>query len=228
MCASVLLRLLVVGVAIWLPSRSLRLRAADGAADPEMELRRKAEEVEKLKEELNRAQSDLKKLEVENQRLRTEKTNAPPASTPPATTVAPAKPVPAVATLPPLESGAVVDAADLTEHFRADPAKAGERYRKKTFRVKGEVTRFGAKILVRYYEVILQTPEKSATVVCTFNYLDRYRAVYTKDSGEVLVGVVGERTEIPLLKVGDRVEIEGTCEGLDGRKIAFHRCRVVK
>jgi hypothetical protein len=221
----VLPRLALLVWAIVLLLGSLPTRGADGGADADAALRQKADEVERLRQELDRAQSDLKRLEAENQKLREEKTH-PPA--PGATVSTPAAPVPAIATLPPLEPGACVDVVELAEQFRTEPEAAQQRYRKKTFRVKGEVARFSPKILVQYYEVILRTPDKSVTVTFGFNYLERYKTVYTKESGEVLVGVQGHRQEVPLLRVGEPVEIEATCEGLDGRKLSFHGSRVVK
>jgi hypothetical protein len=229
MRAPVVLRFLVLGLASFLTLTPPHMTAADGDADNAAELQRKAQEVEKLKEELNRAQSDLQKLEAENQRLRAEKTNPPPTpATPPATPATPARPAPAVATLRPLAPGEVVETRDMVEQFRADPAGAEQRYRKKAFRVRGEIARFSVKFAVRYYDVVLASPERSISVVCGFNYVDRYRSVYTKQTGEVLVGVVGQRKEIPLLKVGDSVVVEGTCKGLKDGELVFNGCQVVK
>jgi len=187
------------------------LAAADGDAAREDELQRRAQEVEKLKQELNRAQSDLKKLGAENQRLRTEK----PAPTPAATTppAEPPKPVPFVATLPPLEAGQVVEVNELVGQFAAEPEAAGQRYAKKLFSVTGTVAGFDPKLVTRAYDVRLDSPEKSITVLCHFRLADRYTAVYTKRSGQALTGRVGERTAVPLLEVGDAVISKAPARG---------------
>jgi len=204
------------------------LPAADGDTARDDELRRKAQEVEKLQEELNRAQSDLKQLEAENQRLRTEKPAASPAATtPPAE---PQKPTPVVATLPPFEPGQVIEVNELVGQFAAEPEAARQRYAKKLFSVTGTVAGFDPKLLTRGYDVRLDSPEKpsSITVICQFRLPDRYTAVYTKRSGQALTARVGERTEVPLLEVGDAVTIKGTCKGLKKGELTFSGCRVMK
>ena len=202
------------------------LGAADGDAAGEAELRRKAQEVEKLKEELNRAQSDLKKLEAENQRLRTEKPAAPPATTPPSTE--PRRPVAVVTTLPPMEQGQVIEVHELVGQFAAEPEAARQRYAKQVLRVKGTVAGFDTALVTRGYGVRLESPEKSITVICRFRLPDPYSAVYTKRSGQALVARVGERTEVPLLEVGDAVTIEGTCKGLKKGELSFSGCELLK
>ena len=202
------------------------LVAADGDAAREDELRRKAQEVEKLKEELNRAQSDLKKLEAENQRLRKGKSDAA------LTTATPSaeskKPAPVVATLPPLEPGQVIEVSELVGQFSTEPEAAGQRYAKKVLRVKGTVAGFDTELVTRGYSVRLDSPARGVTVLCHFRVPDEYTAVYTKRSGQTLVARVGTGSELPLFQVGDAVTIEGTCKGLKKGELAFSGCRVMK
>ena len=202
------------------------LVAADGDTAREDELQRKAQEVEKLKQELNRAQSDLKKLEAENQRLRKGRSDATPATATPSAESK--KPAPVAATLPPLEPGQVIEVSELAGQFAAEPEAARQRFAKKLFRVKGTVAGFDPTLLTRAYAVRLESPEKSITVICHFRLPDRYTAVYTKRSGQTLVARVGERTEVPLLEVGDAVSIVGTCKGLKKGELTFSGCEVLK
>ena len=200
--------------------------AADGDAAREAELRRKAQEVEKLKDEVRRAQSDLKKLEAENQRLRKEDPLATPPDAAPSTDSV--KPVPAIATPPPLEAGQVVEIRELVGQFAAQPEAARQRYAKQRLSVKGTVTGFDCKLLTRRYDVRFESPERGIAVVCRFRLPDVYTAVYTKRSGQALAARVGERTEVPLLEVGDAVIVEGTCKGLKKGELTFSRCQVLK
>jgi hypothetical protein len=210
---------LVLAAAVLRPMPALT--AADGVPTSDEELRRQAQEVERLQKELQRAQSELKKAEAENQRLRQEKTQ-------PAPTAAPAKPVPAVATLPPLEPEQVLEVSDLVRQFTAEPEAAGQRYTKQMLRVKGAVAGFDPDLVTRGYAVRLESPDKSVTVVCHFKLPDHYTAVYTKRKGQELVGRVGERTEVPFSAIGDLVTIEGKCKGLKKGEISFSGCELMK
>jgi hypothetical protein len=202
------------------------LTAADSPPASEEEIRRQAQEVERLQKELQRAQSDLQKLESENQRLRQEKTNPPSKAAP--TSAEPAKPVAAIATLPPLEPGQIIEVSALVAQFLAEPEAAGRRYTKKEFRVQGTVAGFDPWLLTRNYTVRLDSPERRVVVTCQFHLPDRYTAVYTKHSGQTLVGKLDERTEAQLLQVGDPVTIEGKCKGLKKGELSFTGCQVVK
>ena len=201
------------------------LAAADGAPASDEEIRRQAQEVERLRQELQRAQSDLKKLESENQRLRQDKAKpVPKVATSPAE---PVKPVAAINTLPPLEPGHVVGVNELVGQFTAEPEAAGARYAKQVLRVTGTVAGFDPGLLTRGYGVRLESPEKAVTVICHFRLPDRYAAVYTKRSGQELVARIGERTEVPLLAVGEAVTIEGRCKGLKKGELTFSGCAVM-
>ena len=202
------------------------LLAAESDAAREAELRSKTQEVERLKEELDRAQADLKKLEAENQRLRKGKSDAAPAT--PRPSAESKKPAPVVATLPPIEPGQVIEVGELVGQFAAEPEAARERYAKKLFRVKGTVAGFDPELVTRGYYVRLESPERAITVLCHFRVPDEYTAVYMKRSGQTLVARVGKGSELQLFQVGDAVTIEGTCKGLKKGELSFSGCRVMQ
>jgi hypothetical protein len=202
-------------------------RADDEAAGAD--LKRKSEEVEKLRRDLDQKQRELEQLRKENERLRRDRKARPAAL--PAAPARPATPAPSVTpieTLPPLARTEVVELHNLVGHFAANPAAATARYAKKTFRLKGEVARFDTKLVIRNYEVLLEAPDTPTLVLCTFNYVDRYAAVYTKQHGEMLVARTTGGTEIPLHRIGDAVVILGTCQGLKHGEISFTGCQLVK
>jgi hypothetical protein len=202
-------------------------RAADDAASAD--LQRKSAEVENLKRDLERKQRELEQLRKENDRLRRER-KARPANLPtaPARPATPALPVTPIDTLPPLARTDVVELHDLVGHFAAKPEAADARYAKKAFRIKGEISRFDSKLVIRNYEVLLEAPDNPTLVICTFNYVDRYATVFTKQHGEVLVARTTGGTEVPLHRLGDTVIIQGTCKGLKNGEIVFTGCQVVK
>jgi hypothetical protein len=202
-------------------------RADDEAAGAD--LKRKSEEVEKLRRDLDQKQRELEQLRKENERLRRDR-KARPAVLPaaPARPATPAPPVTPIETLPPLARTEVVELHNLVGHFVANPAAATARYAKNTFRLKGEVARFDTKLVIRNYEVLLEAPDNPTLVLCTFNYVDRYAAVYTKQHGEMLVARTTGGTEIPLHRIGDAVVILGTCQGLKHGEISFTGCQLVK
>ena len=216
---------LVVLLTGLLPGLSALL-AAESDAAREAEVRRKTQEIERLKEELDRAQADLKKLEAENQRLRTGKSDAAPAT--PRPSAESRKPAPVVATLPPLDAGQAIEVSELVGQFAAEPEAARERYAKKLFRVKGTVAGFDTGLVTRGYYVRLESPERAITVLCHFRVPDEYTAVYMKRSGQTLVARVGKGSELQLFQVGEGVVIEGTCKGLKKGELTFSRCEVLR
>lgn len=206
--------------------------------DPRLaELRRKQLEIERLKRE-------LADREAEIARLKTRPTpapappavpaapaaaTAPPASPPPAPAFTPAPPLtPSLDKLPPLQPGEVIAARDLVAQFKADPTGAQARYRKKQFRVRGEVAGFTATPFVRRYEVRLESPDKWLGVTGHFAYAEGCSAVYTKDGGRRLVARTGGTGESILHVVGERVVIQGRCQGLKGTEIVFTGCKLTR
>jgi hypothetical protein len=127
---------------------------------------------------------------------------------------------PAVVSLTPLEKDTVVAA-----HYRANATLADERYRKRTFKVQGEIVGFEKPMLVRNYNVLLKTAEPQARVICDFYPPENFKAVYTINAGTVLVGTLPD-TRVPIAKVGDRVIIEGRCKGLSGGGVKLTNCEL--
>ncbi len=201
--------------------RPLAVRA--GEDDPNADLKRKSEEVEKLKHELDQKQRELEQLRKENQRLRREKAPAPAAAARPAR---PAPPVTPMDNLPPLAKTDIVEIHNLVGHFLANPEAAAARYTKQQFCVKGDVVRFNPRLVVSNYEVILESPDNAVNVICSFNYVDKYAAVFTKQHGQTLVARTSAGSEIPLLKIGDPVIIQGWCKGLKNGEIVLTGCRL--
>ncbi len=224
--------LILVAVATALVLAPARLAAADDSA---AELKRKQEEVERLKRELDKAQSDVKRLQKENQRLRKDEAATPPAAaqpgaakTPaaaPAAAVPPAKPI---ATLPPLGPDEMVELADLIGHYRTNPEAAAQRYHKKTFRIRGEVSRFDVKTFRRSYDVFLVSPDPAVRLVCEFNYAadNNTSSVYTAKRGSELVRSMTRGTTFPILAIGDQVTIRGKCTGLEHGELVLSGCEL--
>jgi len=186
------------------------------------EIKRKADEVEKLRQELARREAEVRKLKDENERLTREPDPAAP--TPPRVVEKPPTPI---EQLPEVKAGDVIDARDVVLYYETDAAAADRRFRKKTFQIKGVVEKFEPKMFARLYDVLLESPKKSVGVVCKFSYADRWNAVYTKEHGRVLVAKE-RQSETRLLKTGDAVTIRARCEGLKGSDLEFSRCELVR
>jgi len=184
--------------------------------------KRKEQEIEKLKQDLARAEAEAAKLGSGT----AENTSPPVAKA--GKTSAPDEAAKPIAGLALLKAGDVVDAADLVLQFKADSAAANQRYRKKTFRVRGVVERFEPKMFVRKYDVLLASTEKFVRLVVGFDYPDNLKAVYTIQHGQKLVGKPTDHSEVTLLKVGDPVVFEGKCQGLSDSEIVFSGCRLVR
>lgn len=219
--------LILVAVATALVLAPARLAAADDSA---AELKRKQEEVERLKRELDKAQSDVKRLQKENQRLRNDEAATPPAAAQPGPAKAPVALTPAkpIATLPPLGPDEMVDLADLIGHYRTNPEAAAQRYHKKTFRIRGEVSRFDVKTFRRSYDVFLVSPDPAVRLVCEFNYAadNNTSSVYTAKRGSELVRSMTRGTTFPILAIGDQVTIRGKCTGLEHGELVLSGCEL--
>lgn len=186
------------------------------------DLKRKRDEIEKLKQELARRESELKQLSDDNERPARGPKQVAPNLSPDG-----AVPSPLPATLPAVRADDVVEAGDLVLQYRANIAAADRRVTKKTFRIRGVIERFEPRMFMRRYDVLLESPDKSVSVVCKFAYADKWNAVYTKERGRELVAKEG-KSEIRLLNIGDTVTIRARCEGLKGSEIEFSRCERVR
>jgi hypothetical protein len=167
------------------------------------------EELERKERELDRLKGDVSKTKAENEELK-EKLQQMPTNQ--VTAPAPPHPVPALATLPPLQPGDVIDSKDLAAYYRQEPAAANQRFRNQRLTVTGEIVGFEKPLLKRNYHVLLPGTEPTAKVICDFYPPDKYNAVLVANHGAELVGLIGE-TKVPLAKVGEHVLIKGLCKG---------------
>jgi len=195
--------------------------------------RQKDAEVQKLKQDLARAEAEAAKLNRAEPQPKNEE--APPAaaqvqssvSTPQSgLTAAPVKP--AAVDRPSLKIDGVLDAADLIDEFKMDSAAANERYQKKAFRIKGVVERFETKLFLRKYDVVLKSPEKFLRVVLRFDYPDEYKTIYAIQNGQKLVGHPAANKEVTMMTVGDSVLFQDTCKGLRDEEIIITGCKKVR
>lgn len=198
--------------------------------------KQKTAEIQKLKQDLARAEAEAAKLNQELEIQPKDETAQSPAhaeKTPPfksSTQGNGAAPEPAKRPLRPseLKPEDTVDASELIELFKADSTAAGERWRQKTFRVKGVIHRFEGKLFLRQYAVILESPERFMRVILRFDYPDAYKSIYTIQNGQKLVGRPAENKQVTLMTAGDMVVVQGRCQGLRGEEIAFTGCRIVR
>ncbi len=237
------------GLALGLLTAGLAVAAETAPADA---LRQKDAEVRELRRRLEQAEKELEQLRRENERLRRQQPKAAPRAEPTeaqraaeelrrlreenarlrqraARAPAEARPVRPMAGLPPVTSETVVEADELVGHFQTDPAAAAARYGKKTFRVRGAVERFHTALLRRQFTVLLRGPDGGPPVACRFNYIDRYKTVFTTQNGRVLTARYESGREVTLLETGQGVVIVGRCGGQDANgTIEFSRCELVR
>lgn len=211
-----------------------RLRRSLEQAEKELEqLRRDNERLRQQQEQQQRKQAgagpqqqELKRLRQENERLRQAQERPARNDARPPREVKPARPL---AGLPPLAPDTVVEADELVAHFAGDPAAAAARYGKQTFRVQGAVDRFHTGLITRNFTVLLASPDRAYSIACRFNYIDRYKTVFTTQNGRVLTARYNSGREGPLLEAGQTVVIAGRCGGLDkDGVIEFSRCERVQ
>jgi hypothetical protein len=204
----------------------LALTCHGPAADPgpldthDAAILRKLTEIERLKADLLQAEQELQLLRQGVQ--------PPTLGSSPTATPAPILPPSSLAELPPLTPETVLALDELAAHFRSEPAAAQARYRQRTFVVQGRVSRFNPGFARRYYDLILEPAARAPLVVARCDYLDRYRAVFTRDNGQSLYARVGEREESLLLRTGDAIQFRGRCDGLKNGAIHFSRCTLFK
>ena len=195
--------------------------------------RQKEAEVQKLKQDLARAEAEAAKLNQSEAKPKNE--DRPPVVAPvespvstPAVVSTPAPLKPVAVERPTLKTDEVVDAADLIEEFKVDSAAANERCKKQTFRIKGVVERFETKLVLRKYDVVLKSPENFLRVVLRFDYPDEYKTIYTIQKGQKLVGHPAANKEVTMMTVGDSVLFQGTCKGLKDEEIIITGCKRVR
>jgi hypothetical protein len=181
---------------------------------------RKLTEIERLRAELRRAEQELQLLQQGVQ--------PPVLGLSPTATAEPIVRPSSLDDLPPLTPETVLTMEELAAHFRSEPAAAHTRYHKRTFLVQGRITRFNPGIARRNYDVILEPAARAPLVVARCDYLDRYRAVFTRDNGQALCARVGEREESLLLRTGDAIQFRGRCDGLKDGAVHFSRCTLIK
>jgi len=215
--------LLLLAMLGWFASSAQITASAADAPSSGTELKRQQEEVNRLKQELDQAQGELKRLQQENKRLREERTHPPRA-----TGAAPAKPVKPIGSLPALLPAEVVEVDELVAQFANEPAAAAQRYGGKVFRIRGTVARFQTKLVIRAYDVVLETPSRDFTLRCGFNYMDKYQAVYTTHNGRSLTARPSGYGERELLKIGAPLVVQGRCRGLKDGDLVFSGCEVIR
>jgi hypothetical protein len=170
------------------------------------------QELEEKERELNRLKSDPVTTNAETGPL---KKDQPQTASKPAT--AAPEPVvthvsPPIASLPALVENEEVDALDLANHYRSDPATADARYLKHKFLLRGEIVGFEKPLLKRDYKILLKTGDRDTRVICNFYPPDEFNAVFISNHGSQLVASKGEK-RLPLAKVGQMVVLRAECRG---------------
>lgn len=238
--------LLVAGLTavLVLPSR-----AEEKVAIPKtrlIELEQKEKELEALKAELARARGEQVKLKREketaeaerlkaernNQKLLEAKTAAETKAARAEAAAVQAEPpiahdTPALATLPPLKKGDVVNALDLMNHYRADAAGAADRYGKQRIRVRGVVWGFDKPLFNSRYVVFLRTTERAWRLECTVVPDRELNATFVGQQGQTLMGVLRSGARLALARVGQTVEVEGEVKGLKDQALALVNGRLL-
>ena len=187
--------------------------------------KQKEAEIQKLKQDLARAESEAAALNEDHGQTPSQVRSL--AGKPAASPRAPEPAARPVAELPPVKPDEVMDTAELLQQFRTDPPRATRRYLNKSFRVRGVVERFEPRLFIRKYDVILESPDRLIRVVAGFDYPNDYRAIYTTQRGQTLVGKPAENSELTLMRVGQKIVLEGRCKGARDTEIAFTGCRLI-
>ena len=193
-------------------------------SDQNMRLQRQREadaaEQEKLKAELSKTIAQNTKLQKQREADAVKIASAV-AGEPVVTHLSPP-----MASLPPLKKGEVVDAMDLANYYRADSAAADQRYRKHEFFVRGQVTGFDKPLFRSDYKLILKTADREIKVVCDTFPPDNYKAVFAVKNGSELVGVLADESRVPIVKIGDTVDVAGRCKGLSDSVVTMSGCEL--
>jgi len=202
------------------------------------ELERKEAELEKLKGELKQAGTEKAQLQRENAKANKEKQElqkakdaaearalaVKPVAQPPAI----AHDIPGISTLPALAAGQVVDALDLMNHYRAEPAAAAKRYEAGRIRLTGEVVSFDKPMLVQYGVIALKTTEAGWRVACRVEPPANLSTLFTAKNGDELVGAASSGARSVLARVGQRVVVEGWCKGLKDQGVTLTSATLIR
>ena len=129
--------------------------------------------------------------------------------------------------LPALEKTSIVDAADLATHYSSDAGTADQRYRKRTFKLKGVVERLEKDFFFRTYTALLRVPGKNTQLACVIKPPESFTKVYSTRNGERMVAE-GERSgKVTLMQRDDEVLLEGRCTGSKDGVITFQVTQIV-
>jgi hypothetical protein len=213
----------ILAASLCLVGAAFHTRAAEMVTIPKARL----QELERKEAELEKLQGDLSKTKGENVQLKRQhqedavKIASAPVPEPIVTHVSAP-----MASLPALQKGETVDAMDLANHYVADAAAADARYRKRTFKVQGEVVGFEKPLFTRDYKIILKTADRQTKVVCDVFPPDKYRAVFTIKNGSELAGLISGETRMPIAKVGDTIVVEGECRGISNSAVKMSGCEL--
>lgn len=191
-----------------------------------VELEQKEKELGLLKAELGRARGEQEKLKREKESADVRRVQAEAKAAQAQAAAAAVEPFiahesPALASLPPLKKGDVVDALDLMNHYRADAAGAEGRYGKHRLRVRGVVTAFDKPLFVSHYFILLRTTERLWRIKCAVEPPAEFKATFVGQQGETLVGVTSSGARLTLARVGQTVEIEAASRGLKEQTLSL-------
>ena len=134
---------------------------------------------------------------------------------------------PALDNLPPLPDQGPICASLLAAYFLREPATAATRLRDQTLRVTGRVVGFEKPLLTRNYHVLLETDQPTVRVRCVVNPPESLRGVYLAQAGTVLMIADESGRRRPLLRIGDRVLLQGRVKGLEGQVVEMTGCRLL-
>lgn len=204
-----------------------------------------AKDEQLLKEQLDKARQEIERLKAENARLRGETPSSnpvPPAPVPPPpppnppsagpSTPGPVAPLPSpqpagttVVVPAPIAEGTRVTANQLLADYRGSAIGGDARYKGRRIQVEGTVRSFKKLFASMLWDVQLEAGDALGVLRCrvTFPGISDFRG----EGSSILEGRRPFRAWKQLLFKGDKVVLEGRCEGLDGATIEFRECRPV-
>lgn len=195
------------------------------------ELERKEAELERLRRQMQEARAEKERLEREREQLsrktaeleqarQAAEQRAAAASAAAATGQSiPTHTSPPIASLPPLEKGAVVDAMDLANHYRTEAAAAARRYESGPIHVKGQIVRFEKPPFLRHYVIYLKAADAEWKVAARVYPPDSYAAVFPARGGEELVATTSAGARFVIARLGESVLLRGRCKGARDRTV---------